>query len=110
MVEADALRAFLACDLEHARRDETTVAPDDRHFSLASKTGETPGEFADDRRFPAAQPVEVDLWRPERDAVTRHRLGLIDHAGRMEQRLGGDTAHIETDSTQDRPALDKGDL
>ena len=110
MVEADALSALLACDLEHARRDETTVAPDDRHFSLTGKTGEAPGELADDRRFPAAQSVEVDLRRTERDAVTRHRLSLIDHARCMEQRLGGDTAHIETDTTQDRPALDEGDL
>ena len=66
-------------------------------------------ELADDAVLPLLERARIDLRRLELDAVHRHRLGFLDHAGGMQQRLGRNAADIEADAAELRPAVDERD-
>ena len=91
-------------------RGELALAGDHRHLALARQRGQAAGQALDDALFPAAQLVEIDARRGERQAVSAERRRLVDHLGRVQQRLGGDAADIEAYAAQRRAAVDEHDL
>ncbi len=58
----------------------------------------------------AAQLVDVDLGRAKLDAGHFEVLDLIHHGGHVQQRLGGDAAHVQAHAAQGGVALDQDDL
>ena len=60
--------------------------------------------------LPSPQLIAIDLRRAEHDAVGRHVGGVFDDFGRVQQRLGGNAAHVQAHAAQHRPAFDQGHL
>ena len=60
--------------------------------------------------FQSAQRVQVDGRRGEDQPVAGHLLGLGDHLGRVQQRLGRDAAHVQADPAERTAAVDHDDL
>ena len=109
MIETHRSLTVCAVHFEHPRRNETTFALQYRHLALTRQRREAAGELANDRRLPRAQLRHIDLRGTEHDAVLGHGMSLVDDLRRMQQRLGGDAAHIQANSAQCRPAFDEGD-
>ena len=114
MIACSKLTVFLPplglLDLELVERGEPADALDDRDLARLGEAGEPAGQLLDHAVLPAAQRVDVDGGCGEADAEMAHLLGLGDHLGGVEQRLGGDAADVEADAAQGRPALDQDDL
>ena len=60
--------------------------------------------------LPLEQLGQVDFRRAEVDAVRAHLADFVDDLGGMQQRLGGNAAHVEADAAQHGPAFDQRDL
>jgi hypothetical protein len=82
----------------------------DLDLALLGQAHEAAGELADDGLLPAAQRVDVDLRLAEGDAVRRGLLRLREHLRHVEQRLGGDAAHVEAHAAERLVALDEHGL
>src|SRR4029078_1200097 len=65
------------------------------------------GQLADDLVLPAAQLVEIDLWRAKIDAVFGEDPGLVHHRRDVQQRIRRNPADVEAHATQGRIALDQ---
>ena len=87
------------------RAHESARALHDLDLALLGQHAQAAGQLLDDRALPAAQLLEVDLRRAEGDAMGAHLLGVLDDLGRMQQRLGGNAADIQTHAAQRRPTL-----
>ena len=96
--------------LERKRPREFSLALEHLDFALLGQQRKPVGQSGDDAILPGPQTVEVDLRRSEHDAGTGHVGGVLDHLGRVQQRLGGDAAHVQAHAAQHRPALDQRDL
>ena len=62
---------------------------------------------------PSFQPRSASrsmVGRAEGQPVLGHLLGLGDHLGRVQQRLGRDAAHVQADPAQRTAAVDHDDL
>ena len=110
LLEADDAPAALADHGDPVRCDEARLAAHDLDLALLGERAEARRQPADDAVLPGPQPVEVDLRRAEHDAKARHRVGIVDDFGRMQQCLRRDAADVEAHSTERRPALDEPDL
>ena len=109
MIETQKFRSLRIIDGHETRLDETRGAGLHVDLALLGKHLQTAGELADDARFPTAQFVEIDFGRTKSDAVIRHRCGLVDDLGSMQQGLGRNAADVETHAAERRPAFDQGD-
>ena len=107
VLEADQLLAFGRLDFHLVGRNEAADALDRAHLALLRHRGEAAGELADHLVLEVAQLVDVDVRLAEGDAMGGHRLGLVDHRGGMQQRLGRDAAHVEADAAEGGVALDQ---
>ena len=96
-------------DLQLVRGDERRLAADHRDLALPRERLESAGEACDDAVLPVAELRRIDLGRTEAHAELGHRLRILDHAGRMQQRLGRDAADVQAHAAQRRPALDQRD-
>ena len=101
--------APLAVDFELVRGGEPGGAADHGHLALPGEHREATGETPDDPVLPVAQSAGVDLRLAETDAMRSHGLGVLYHAGRMQQCLGGYAADVQAHAAQRRPALDQRD-
>ena len=110
LVERDERPGAAVLDLELVCGDEPADARDDRHLARLGEAREAADELLDDAVLPAAQLVDVDLRRPEADAVRAHLVRLVDHLGGVQQRLRRDAADVEADAAEHRPALDQHHL
>ena len=95
--------------LDAPRRDESRLAADHGHLALLGEDREARRQLADDAVLPLLERNGIDFRRLELDAVHRHRLGFLDHAGRMEQRLGRNAADVQADAAELGPAIHQRD-
>ena len=79
------------------------LAGDHRHLALAGEAGEAGRQALDDAVLPVADRGEIDRRRAEADAVRRHRRGVVDGLGDMQERLRGNAADVEADAAERRP-------
>ncbi len=96
--------------LQRMRADELRLAAKHIDLALLREQREAVGQFGHDSILPSAQALAVDLRRSEHDAAGRHVGGILDHLGRMQQRLRGDAAHVQAHAAEHRPAFDESDL
>ena len=95
-------------DLEVMRIEEAADAAHDLDLARLGHAGEAAGQLADDLLLPAAQLVEVDLRRAERDAVRRaSAFDFVHHGGDVQQRLRRNAADVEAHAAERRVALDE---
>src|SRR5262249_2218198 len=102
-----ALDAALAFDLEHVGTDEASDAAHYLDLALLREHREPTRELRDHGSLPVAQPRAIDLWLAEGDPARRHLLGILDHLGGVQQRLGGNAADVQAHSAQRRLTLDE---
>jgi hypothetical protein len=110
LLEVDASRTVRTRQLQGKRTGEFCLAVNHVHLALLGQYAEPIGQFRHDAILPRAQALEIDLRRRENDAVGGHVRGVLDHLGRVQQRLGGDTPHIQANAPQHGPAFDQRDL
>ncbi len=80
------------------------------HAAPAGHARQAVGKLPDDTVFPGAQPVQIDSGGTELHPMLRHQGRLFDHVGRVQQRLGRDTAHVEAYTAQAGVTLHQGYL
>ncbi len=90
--------------------DKLAVATQHRHLAHLGHLAQTAGQLADDLFLVAAQLVDVDFWGRELDAGDFQVLDFVHHGSDVQQRLGGDAAHVQAHATQGGVALDQHDL
>ena len=111
LFEADrAGRPVVGGDLDHVRRGELAGADHGGDLALFGQPGQPTGEPVDHALFPATQRAQVDGRRGEGQSVAGHLLGLGDHLGRVQQRLGRDAAHIQAHPAERAAAVDHHNL
>jgi hypothetical protein len=87
---------------------KVAVAAHGGHLAHLGHGGQAAGELADDLFLVAAQLVHVDLGRAEVDAqVGRQVLTPRPSRRHVQQRLGGDAAHVQAHAAQGGVALDQ---
>ena len=86
-------------------RLELRCGVNDVYFSLFGELCQTAGQAIDDFVLPCAQGNGVDPRFAELNALVRHRFGFVDEFRHMQQCFGRDTADIEANTAEDRPAL-----
>ncbi|MNX84553.1 hypothetical protein D3C86_1163600 [compost metagenome] len=106
VVEGHCGLAVGAFHFEGVRAGELAEAVHNLDFTHLGHAGQTAGQLVDDLLFPQTHLVDVGLRGTEDDAVLGQRLGFFDHFGNVQQRLGGDAAHVQADATQGGVALD----
>ena len=81
-------------------------------LALLGEHLESAGELGDDRALPRAQLGAIDRGHAEGDAALGHLLGVLDHLGRVQQRLGGNAADVQAHAAEvlvsARPASPSG--
>ena len=92
------------------RRRELAAPLDDGDLALLGHAADAAGQLVDHAVLELAQPVEIDLGLAEREAHVGSFLGVGDHLGGVEQRLGRDAADVQADAAQLWVALDENDL
>ncbi|MNQ98994.1 hypothetical protein D3C85_1147140 [compost metagenome] len=92
------------------RIEEAADACHDLDLARLRHAGEAAGELLDHTVLEVAQRVDVDFGRAVLDAVLGEQLHLVHHAGRVQQRLGGDAAHVEADAAECGVAFDQHGL
>jgi hypothetical protein len=110
LLEVDALHAVGGLELEGMRADEFRLAAQHVHLALPGEHVEPVGEPRYHPILPAAQLLALDPGRRKHDAARFHCRRILDHLGRVQQRLGGNAPDVETHAAEHRPALDKGHL
>jgi hypothetical protein len=80
------------------------------HLAPLGESRESCREPADDSPLPLAERVQIDLGVGEGHAAGAGALGLGDHLGDVQQRLGGDAADVQADAAERLVALDEHDV
>jgi hypothetical protein len=102
LFEVESFRAFLGSHFQRMRAYELGLAANHVDLALLREQGETIGQFGHNSILPRTQPIAVDLRGTEHDAAGRHVGRVLDHLGRMQQRFGGNAAHVQAHSAERR--------
>ncbi len=97
--------SFGSLDIECVCAGKSGAARDDLDFALTRHAGQSTGQLADHPVLETSEPVQINGGQAEADAMLLHGGGLVDHAGRMQQGLRGNAAHVQTDASQHRVPL-----
>ena len=110
LVEAhdpSALRRFYT---QGVSRGELALSDHGLDLALLREADEAAGQALDHAVLPAANGRWVEGRRAEAHAVRTHRLGVVDHLGDMQQRLGRDAADVEAYAAECRARVDQDDV
>ena len=107
LLEMDELVAVGCFDFDLVRRNELAGTLHDGDLALLGHAGEAAGELCDDLVLESGELADVDFRRAEIDADLARVRGLVDHLGRMQQRLRRNAADVEADAAEGRVALDQ---
>ena len=99
-------RAGGLLDFQVVGVEEAAVAADDVDLARLGHAREPAGELADHAVLVLPERVDVHARLGEDDARLVDMLGLLDHRRHMQQRLGGDAAHVQAHAAERRIALD----
>src|SRR6266478_4830571 len=108
----DRLRlAVIAGDLDLAGTEYLSLAADDVDLVLLHQELDALDVAVDALPLEFHHRGKIELWSGDADAHFRKRMrGLLEHFRRIEQRLRGHAADIETGAAERRILLDHGDL
>ena len=102
--------AVRARHFHDVRAGELAGARDHFDLALLREHRQAADQLADDLVLPLEQLGQLDFRRTEIDAMRAHLADFVDDLGGMQQRLGGNAAHVEADAAQHGPAFDQRDL
>ena len=100
MVKADGGFYAVVVHFDHVGAGEGAKAVHNLHLAGLGQSGKAASQLIDNAFFPAAKFIQIDLGLGKADAVIAHFLCFGDHFGRMQKRLGRDTAHVEADTAK----------
>ena len=110
LVEANNPRPFCRFDAKGVGRSEPALPIYHLDLALLGEAREAARQLLDHAVLPAADRGGVERRRAKAHAMRTHRLGVVDHLGDMQQRLGRDAANVETDAAKRRSRLDQNDV
>ena len=88
------------------RVEEVAVAADHVDLARLGHARQAAGELADHAVLVFAQRIDVHRRLCKHDARLVDMLGLLDHRRHVQQRLGGDAAHVQAHAAEGGVALD----
>ena len=94
-------------DFDMVRIEELAITAHHLDLARLGHAGQTAGQFADHLIFVGAQPLQVDRGRAKADAEIGKMRRFVDHCRDMQQRLGGDAAHVQAYAAEGRVTLDQ---
>jgi hypothetical protein len=109
-VEQNPHRAGRRRDGNAVWRLESTDALNHLDASLFRHGGKTAGQLGNHLILACAHLFEVDLRLREGDAHIAQGLDLLEDGGRVQERLRGDAADVQTDPAEPVETLDQDDL
>src|ERR1700722_18120293 len=106
MIEGDGVCA----DRQRVSVQKLADAVEHAHLAALGEPLESCREPLYDSALPLAQRVQIDLRVGEGHAAELRALGVRDHLGDVQQRLGGDAAYVQADAAECLVALDEDNV